>query len=452
MSAKKSISTLSRVPAGRFASRWIVGFLLLALVLTNTTELARAWQAPDAAKPAADQSGTARRAFPRISLGEGHQLKYLGMVSPDGKFRYLSKLGKFFATTQPKPAIVPAATPENAQIAAADVQGKEDAIRKQVPPTIELHQHEQPVEDFEPPEHAVQIAKGHSVLGGLRDSVVSLVYGATPILVALESVTTDSQHRVIVTDGGAVAVHVLSQNGKHSFQIVGGPNRRLQSPRGVAVDADDNIYVSDDERGAILVYDSAGEFVRTMGNYGDEGLFENPCGMAIDRKAGHLYVADPPRHAVIILDLKGYLVARVETKEAGFSSRTGSTQPGGFQFPQSVLVHNDELVVLDATRIHILTLQGKFLKEFKVTNSADWNDGPVPGLFMDAENHIYVSDPSSGMIREYSHDGQLLSTFGQPGIEMGQFNALAGMWADPAGRVYIADTDRVQIFQLSGTK
>jgi sugar lactone lactonase YvrE len=438
MSAKEVLSDKLRALATRLASHMALAVMLLSLA---PAQLAHAWQGP----------GTAKPAYPRVSLGEGLQLKYVGEVSPDGKFR--SRLGMFFESHSPEPAAVQAApTPEEVKRQQDYELAKQAAVRQEVPPSIELHQQEQPVEDFQPHEHAVDNAKGHSALGTLADSVVSFVYGEKPVLVALQSVTTDSQHRVIITDAGAHAVHVLAHSAKHSFQIIGGPGRRLQSPEGVAVDGEDNIYVSDSKRELILVYDSAGQFVRTIGTYGDEGLFERPSGIAIDGKAGHLYVVDPPRHTLFIFDLKGYLLARVEPREGGFSTRAGSPEPGGFQYPQSVLVHNDELVVLDATRIHILTLQGKFLTEFKVTNSADWRKGQIPGLFVDAEGHICVTDPGSGTIREYSREGQFLGAFGQLGIGMGEFNGLAGMWADSAGRVYIADAHRIQIYQMSDTK
>lgn len=415
-----------------------------------STGLARAWQSPEPSKAAEQQSGPLTRAYPRVFLGPGLQLKYVGAILPDGKYR--SKHGIYFESNTTLPLGTAALTPDEVKKQEDNNLERQDAVRQQVPPSVGLHQQEQPVEDFQPPQHAVDTAKGHSAFGELRDSVVSLAYGANSVLVSLESVTTDSQQRVIATDPGAHAVHVLARSAKRSFQIIGGPGRRLQEPRGVAVDGNDNIYVSDSKRGVILVYDSNGEFVRTIGTYGDEGMFERPSGIAIDAKAGHLYVVDPPSHTLFIFDLKGDLLARIEPKKGGFSSRTGSTEPGGFRFPQSILVHNDELVVLDASRIHFLTLQGKFLNEFKISTSADWRAGPMPGLFMDAENHIYVSDSGSGTVREYSHDGQLLGTFGQPGIRMGEFNALAGMWADSSGRVYIADAHRVQIFQLSGTK
>jgi DNA-binding beta-propeller fold protein YncE len=274
---------------------------------------------------------------------------------------------------------------------------------------------------------------------------------------APQSVTTDSQQRIIVTDAAAHGVHVLSYYPKNSFEIVGGPGRRLQSPNGVAVDSDDNIYVSDTERGTVLVYDSDGRFVRSIGSFGDEGLFEHPTGIAIDRKAGHLFVLDPPRHILFILDLEGHVLARVGTGDgagSGFSTRGGSTEPGRFKDPKAVLVHNDELIVLDATRIHILDLQGKFLGEFNISSSDNPLKGPAPGLFEDAENRIYISDPGSGTVRVYNHDGQFLRAFGRPGSRLGEFSAPAGMWADSTGRVYIVDANnrRVQMFQFSGPK
>jgi DNA-binding beta-propeller fold protein YncE len=448
MSAEKLQQTKSRVSVLSF-----VAVMLLGLVLPNTTQVAHAWKSPAPPAPAGEQPGAAMRAFPRVSLVAGRQLEYVGAFSADGKYKPLSKFGLFIDSM--KTASISSEAPS--QILTPDEKLKqEDAITKQVPPDIELPRNERLIEDFQPPERAVKVAKGHSVVEELRDSFVSLAYGANRVLVSPQSVTTDSQHRVIVTDAAAHGLHVLAYNARDSFQIVGGQGRRLQSPCGVAVDSEDNIYVSDSERGVVLVYDSEGKFINTIGSFADEGLFERPSGVAIDAKAGHLYVVDPPRHTLFILDLKGNVLARVGSADGtsmGFSTRTGSTEPGGFQYPQSVLIHNNELLVLDSTRVHILNLQGKFLKEFKIANSTDSRDkGPAPGLFMDAENHIYVSDPGSGIVREYTHEGQLLGAFGRPGLRMGEFNAPAGMWADSAGRVYIVDARRVQIFQLSGTK
>jgi DNA-binding beta-propeller fold protein YncE len=446
MNAKKFVSWISVSSSAAFR---VLTIMLLGLVLLATQRMAHARPNPgDKAPVAAEQSATGVRAFPRVALGSGRQLEYVGSFSASGKFKSLSRFGLFVdsmmtASLSGQPATpLPDAAKLNAQ----------DAT-KQVPPSIELHRDEQLVEDFQPPEHAVKVAKGHSVVEELRDSIVSLAYGPGKVLLTPQSLTTDSRQRVIVTDAAAHGLHVLAYAAKDSFQIVGGPGRRLQSPSGVAVDSDDNIYVSDSERGVVLVYDSEGRFLRTIGNLGDEGMFARPTSIAIDTKAGHLYVIDQPRHMLLILDLEGKVLARVGTTDGtGFSSRAGSSEPGRLKDPQAVMVHNDEVIVLDSARIHILDLQGKFLKEFKVSNSAILPKAPTPGLFMDAANRIYVSDPVRGVVRMYTHEGQFLGAFGRPGVRMGEFNAPAGMWADSTGRIFIVDAGRVQVFQLSGAK
>lgn len=464
MSVEKMRSIHSGISGINLGFSWVLSVLLLGMVLLGTTGFARVRTSPDADHsdaanqnaPAAEQAKPAVRAFPRVDLGTGRQLDYVGAFSADGKFKPLTKFSSFLdsmvtaSLSDQAQSPAPAPLPDAARLSAEDPTN-------QVPPNIELPSNERREEDFQPPEHAVKAAKGHSAMEELRDSIVGLAYGAEPVLVAPQSVTTDSRQRVLVTDAAAHCLHVLGYAAKDSFQIVGGPGRRLQSPGGVAVDRDDNIYVSDSERGVVLVYDSEGRFLRTIGSFGNEGIFERPMGLAIDRKAGRLYVLDPPRHVLFILDLEGKVLARVGTtngSDPGFSSRAGSTGPGEFTDTKAVFVHNDELIVLDSTRIHILDLQGKFLKEFRVSSSADTPTsapkGPAaPGVFVDVENRMYVSDPGSGIVRVYDHDGQYLRAFGRPGVRMGEFNAPAGMWADSTGRIYIVDVRRIQIFQFN---
>ena len=74
------------------------------------------------------------------------------------------------------------------------------------------------------------------------------------------------------------------------------------------------------------------------------------------------------------------------------------------------------------------------------------------GLGIDLEGNIYVSLPTSSLIKVYNQNGVLLTTFGQSGQRLGEFFAPKGLWIDPTNRLYVADTGnaRVQIFQLEG--
>ena len=415
----------------------VVAFLCSLLHTCSVPALA--WQA-SAADATGAPSFPLRRAFPRISLSSGLQLKFDGMISADGKFE--SRIGRFLKHRGKGTTATPGGE--------GDSFGDQGAFRAAAPPNLLVNRKEQTVEDFQPPAHAVEAPKERSIMRRVAESIVSVSYGANPILDRPEQVTTDSRRRVVLTDAGSCTVHVLSRKANESFQIVGGPGRRFGCPRSVAIDSADNIYVSDSARGQILVYDSTGEFVRDLGNYGDEALFARPAGIAIDRAAGHLYVADPPRHTVYILDLTGHMVGRIPSRQADATAIAGSAQPGKFRYPQSVLVQDGMVVVLDSRRIQSFDVGGKFLSAFEISNNIDWRGAPLRGLFMDASGHIYLSDSQDDIVREYDRSGHQVGTFGRPGLEAGEFNVPKGMWVDGSGRLYIVDRHRVQVFRIVG--
>src|SRR5579859_3673031 len=98
------------------------------------------------------------------------------------------------------------------------------------------------------------------------------------------SVVTDSKGRVIVTDPGQSGVHVFDlARQKYRFISRDADKDPLVSPQCVAVDADDNIYVTDSETGKVFVFSPEGKFRRAIGSLkGGEGFFKRPTGIAVD--------------------------------------------------------------------------------------------------------------------------------------------------------------------------
>jgi len=80
--------------------------------------------------------------------------------------------------------------------------------------------------------------------------------------------------------GTAGKKHTLTENGQFSV------------PTNVALDADNNLYVTDMYNNRVEVFDADGNFVRAWGKQGDRpGTFSRPKGIAIDSD-GHVWVAD----------------------------------------------------------------------------------------------------------------------------------------------------------------
>jgi DNA-binding beta-propeller fold protein YncE len=261
------------------------------------------------------------------------------------------------------------------------------------------------------------------------------------ILQAPYSVTTDSAHRIFVTDVRAGAVHVFDFiHSKYSI-LRGGDH--LRAPVGVAADREDNVFVSDSVLRTILVYGSGGKFSHYLrSSRGRESYFDAPEGIAVDPLTGHIYVCDTPRHMVIMLDKKGHILGR-------FGTRGGGRGPGEFKDPTQVVAAGDEIIVLDSGnfRIQILDLRGHFRREIRLGYV-----GNHAGLAMDADKNIYVTVPQLECLRVFDHDGQLLYEFGQMGTEVGQFRGISGAWVHAGHCLYVVDSQnkRVQLFQING--
>jgi sugar lactone lactonase YvrE len=270
------------------------------------------------------------------------------------------------------------------------------------------------VENLAPPHRSAKPLRPKSRAAGTLESIVAFAYGRDPLLNEPLHLALDSKQRLIVVDPRIPAVHVLT--GEASFRIAGGPNHRLQSPHSVAADADDNIYVGDRKTGLIQVFNSAGAYLRSLGMFRDEPIFQEPTAIALDRENRRLFVLDTPVNELLVLDLEGNIIRRIG----------GHRHLGGvnFDLPNEIALRGSTIAVLDSlgTRLHIFDREGK----------------------LDSAGNVYVSNGEPG-IRIYSPAGKLVGRL--PNCD----RATPGLWIDPSNRMYIADPSigRVNVFQLS---
>ena len=425
-------SSVGRSPRGLFLTWIIVGTIPISLSQSFAPRPIFHSSVPEC-RPACERE---RQALPGSVSCCGNELEYLGVYSPDGKYRTTARTDR-----------------SNVRSPASSSSFSRGWSRpSEVPDFINLHPRERIEENYEAPAHAVKPAKGQSILASLRDSIVTFVYGRERILLAPHHVVVDSRGRMLIVDPAARALHVLQ--GGDSFRIAGGPQRRLRLPNGIAVDAADNIYVADSERGLVLVYAPDGKFLRYIGKRGDESLFHYPTAIAIDRNSGRLFVLDSPRHLLFVLDLEGNVLQRIGRRSAhAIGKFSGDTIPMDLDYPTEIAIGNNELVVVDSgnSRIRIMDLQGNPLAQFRIPATPGPPMIDEVGLSLDLAGNIYVSSVRDSHIRIYGRDGSLLGSFGRTGSEIGEFNSPAGLWIDGMDRLYVADTNngRIQVFQLS---
>ena len=110
------------------------------------------------------------------------------------------------------------------------------------------------------------------------------------------SAIEDARGRIYVSDSNNGRVQVYDQGGKLLYTIPG-----FSLPRGLAIDADQRLYVVDAVGHIVKVYDATREKAEPLFDFGDLGMgnaqFNYPNDIAID-STGRLYIADRANNRV----------------------------------------------------------------------------------------------------------------------------------------------------------
>jgi DNA-binding beta-propeller fold protein YncE len=257
------------------------------------------------------------------------------------------------------------------------------------------------------------------------------------------SVVTDSQGRIIVADPGSSGVHIFDFI-QHKYKFISRIRDvdGMSSPQCVAVDAEDNIYVTDSYEGKIFVFDPSGKFRRIIGSIKGEGYFKRATGIAIDSPAQKIFVTDTLRQQIWVLDLQGNVVQKIGTAGTG---------DGQFNFPTELRLDGQDLLVVDAMnfRVQVLDRSGKF--EYAIGQIGDESGYMFrpKGIGRDSEGHLYVVEGLSGMVQVFDRQGRLLYYFGKKGTGFGEFQLPTGLFIDHNDRVFVVDSynRRIKVFQ-----
>ena len=241
---------------------------------------------------------------------------------------------------------------------------------------------------------------------GFWNRVLDFVAGEPEFrsLIRPYSIAVDSRGRIIVTDPGAVGVHIFDfQQQKYKFLSRAGKGKDpMLAPQCVAVDAQDNIYVTDSESGKVFVFNSDGKYQRAIGSLkGGEGFFKRPTGIAVDSSAQRIYVTDTLRNKIFVLDMQGSVVQSIGENGEG---------PGKFNFPTELRLDGQNLMVVDAMNFSVQVLDRSGAYKYAVGKIGD-SPGTMfrpKGIGLDSEGDLYVVDGLLGVVQVFNREGDLM--------------------------------------------
>ena len=248
------------------------------------------------------------------------------------------------------------------------------------------------------------------------------------------------------------------------------------TPHSCAVDNENNVWITANGDGMVQKYTYDGKLLLQIGakgvfdtvdggkkgpgaNAGHDRL-NKPAGIACDPENGDVYFADGyGNRRVVVFDKNGKFLrqwgrqATPEEMEAGVG--------GAFaEVVHSVAISNAGLVYVgdrQGDRVQVIDKMGNFKRNIWVRTGTPtlpdkrgtaWWTGFSPDK---EQKYLYVMNGRNEQVHILDHaSGEILSSFGRPGHQLGNFTHGHSLAVDSTGSLYVADTNwgrRIQKFR-----
>ena len=227
---------------------------------------------------------------------------------------------------------------------------------------------------------------------------------------------------VIVAEESSDCISVFSCNGEKTHPTDAQDEdvhlKQICSPRGLAVDSEDNILVVESGRNQLLKISPEGECrIAPVGN-----TFKDPVDVCVNNGDGKVYVVDKTRHCVHILN-----------PDLTYSGKFGTYGSGNGQLlsPTGIAHSKGYLYVADTnnSRVQVFTYEGEYVWQFGKKGVDSELFRPI-SICVDDDDLVYVGERVS-----------TVSVFTTEGEYRTSFNSLQpyGIAVAPCGVIYVCD-------------
>ncbi len=246
---------------------------------------------------------------------------------------------------------------------------------------------------------------------------------------------------------------------------------RFNSPTGIAIDSNNNLYVADTGNHIIRKITPAGNVTTIAGSgvagntdgTGTSAKFSAPRGIAIDNN-DNLYVTDYNNHRIRKITPTGNVTTFAGSTNGQID---GQGTAAKFSYPSGITIDgNGNLYVTDINTIKVIsptgyvsTLSGNYAYDYidGVGTSARFN---MPlAIFADSNGDLLISDSNNNRIRKLTLSSSVVSTFAGNGTA-GDVNGTTlnssfftpyGITKNSTGDIFIADYFNSKIKKISNT-
>lgn len=289
-------------------------------------------------------------------------------------------------------------------------------------------------------------------------------------------------HRLVRIDP-AGKMTVVAGNGEKGFAGDGGPaaDARLNLPHCIAIGPDDVVYVADTQNHRVRRIDPKTGVITTFA--GSDKGFAGDGGPAKDAKFNgpHSIALDPKGETMVIADLDNRRVRAIDMRSGLIRTVAGNGQKGlpddGAVAATSPLVDPRAAAMDAAGNVYVLERNGNALRVVDASGKirtvvgtgkpgATGDGGPgrdaslrgPKHLWVEASGEVLIADSDNNAVRRYRpNDGKIervagTGKKGDTGVggtpENAELNKPHGVYVDPAGTLFIADSENHRVLKV----
>jgi sugar lactone lactonase YvrE len=281
-----------------------------------------------------------------------------------------------------------------------------------------------------------------------------------------------------VTPAGTIST--VAGDGNNGYSGDGGSATAAQfsNPSDIAIDSAGNLYIADTDNSVIRKVTPTGTISTFAGNgsagySGDGGPASSaqigyPKGVAIDRQ-GNLFISDWCNNVVRKVSSSGIIDTFAGNGSPGHTGDGGAATAAELNQPQHLAIDSEgNLYIADGYLVREVATSGIISTVAGNINNVGYSgDGgqainatltTVDGLAFDATGNLYIVDEYNNVVRRVTTDGIINTVAGnhQQGYSgdggaavNAEFNGPQGIAIDASSNVYVADTNNNAIREIT---
>jgi sugar lactone lactonase YvrE len=214
----------------------------------------------------------------------------------------------------------------------------------------------------------------------------------------------------------------------------------ISRPHGFRIDAQDNLWITDQQCGIVVKMSPTGQVLMTLGTKGKSGTWNEAKGERFLNQPTDLAFA--PNGDIYVSTGHGpneaARVTRFDKTGKYITSWSMAHADGSQAVIHTIAIRptNGEVWVADREqkKLKVFDAMGKPLREIQMQN--------LPcGLYVDPKGQLWLTTGMDGMILRLDWDGKILGYLGQSGFGKDDFGEAHYMTMSPDGKtIYVGDT------------